>query len=200
MKLRTDRNASAGMRIILVFVVVAVVIIAGMFAWAWAARAAAYANDPSTPPDEVEDQVDNPPDWMCKFKIDVRVDFGWVGSAVSDVDIEDMRTNLEKYEGEPWGTQWGGLQWFQKPDSVTVEYELSLNKGRTTVPPDGPDKGSFKVYKDDDYEATGTSDWFFWWEELSGNWAYTLQVTCDGETDTVTGTFGYFDDGRSVVN
>lgn len=159
-------------------------------------RADDYANDPGDPPEDVEDE-DALPDWQCRFNIKVKCTVSLIWE---DIEIKDMSTNLEKYDSDPFDFSGWPTGAFWEPESVTVKYELSFTKGRVTVPPDGPDKGEFKVYKDDDYKGSGKSSWFFWWNELEGNWDYTLKVKYGDVSDTETGVFGYFTDGRSVIN
>lgn len=193
---RSKPDDAAGMALVaIIAIAVVVALVAVMVAWPYFTRAETYANDPTDPPEGVEDE--NPPDWMGKFEIRVSVVWGNVKDEVNDVKIEDLDTTLEDYEGQPWSPASLSPGWFtwSKPNSVKVEYTLSLTKGRTTV----EDTGAFRVYKSADYTGTGRTDWFFWWEELEGNWVYDLKLTCEGVTSTQSGTFGYAD-GVGVVN
>lgn len=182
---------------LMIVVIIVVAILASTFILVpYLTRADDYANPPDGPPDEVEDE--SPPNWQCRFNIEVKCTVPLVGW--TDIEIKDMSTTLEEYDGDPFDMGGWPTFLFTKPESVTVNYELSFTKGSIKVPPDGPDKGSFKVYKDDDYKGSGKTHWFFWWNELEGNWEYTLKVKYGDQIDVVTGVFGYFVDGRSVVN
>lgn len=184
-------------KILIIGVLIVVAILVSAFvAVPYLTRANDYANNPDDPPEDVEDP-DSPPDWQCRFIIDVKCTVPHIGW--TDIEIKDMDTNLEKYEGDPFD-MFGWPAGFTRPESVTVTYELYFIKGLVMVPPDGPDKSNFKVYKDDNYEGSCKTNWFFWWSELEGNWEYTLKVKYGDQVDRITGTFGYFADGRSVVN
>ena len=180
--------------LIICVVIVVAILVSALVAVPYLTRADNYANDPNDPPEDVEVQE---PDWQCRFKIEVKCTVPLIGW--TDIEIKDLDTNLDRYDGDPFNYEWWPES-FTRPEYVTVTYELYFTKGRVVVPPDVPDKGNFRVYKDDDYKGSCKTHWFFWWNELEGNWEYNLKVKYGDQTDIQTGTFGYFSDGRSAVN
>lgn len=195
------QNNQAGLPVVaLVAILVVVTLVTVVVAWPYMSRADDYANPPDVPPDGAEDGTENPPDWMGKFTIKVDADpmTTWQGDVtVGSIAIKKISLSLEDYEGEPWsaGSMFDAA-WLQPgADSYKVTYELTLTKGRTVL----EDSGNFKIYKSEYYEGSGKSSWFFFWEELEGNWAYELTVKCEGKTDYQTGTVGILD-GGAVVN